>query len=180
MTFVALLRGINVGGNNKIDMKELKAGCENAGLKSVVTYINSGNIVFDDARSADQLTQVVENVIREEFHLSVKVLIRDLDNFTAVARALPASWVNDGATKSDVMFLWAEVDGEDVLDRLPLKPGIADVRYVNGAVLCRVDRADLGKSGMSRLVGSRIYKHMTIRNSTTVRNIFELMTRREA
>lgn len=180
MTYVALLRGINVGGKNKIDMKELKARCEGAGLQSVVTYINSGNVVFDDTRDADQLTQVLEAVIRDEFHLSVKVLIRDLDNMTAVMRSLPASWVNDGATKCDVMFLRTEVDREDVLEKLPLKPGVADVRYVDGAVLCRIDREDLGKSGLNRLVGSTLYKQMTIRNSNSVRNIFTLMTQREA
>ncbi len=46
MVFIALLRGINVGGNNKIDMKLLKQTFEQAGMNDVVTYINTGNIIF--------------------------------------------------------------------------------------------------------------------------------------
>lgn len=49
MVYVALLRGINVGGKNKIDMKLLKKSFEQAGMNNVVTYINSGNIVFTDS-----------------------------------------------------------------------------------------------------------------------------------
>lgn len=48
MIYVALLRGINVGGNNKINMKQLKETFEQAGMLDVVTYINSGNIIFAD------------------------------------------------------------------------------------------------------------------------------------
>jgi uncharacterized protein (DUF1697 family) len=47
MTYVALLRGINVGGNNKVEMKKLKTTFETLGFTSVVTYINSGNIIFN-------------------------------------------------------------------------------------------------------------------------------------
>ncbi|NLL75142.1 MAG: DUF1697 domain-containing protein, partial [Erysipelothrix sp.] len=47
MKYVALLRGINVGGKNKVDMKELKALFIDLGYTEVQTYINSGNVIFD-------------------------------------------------------------------------------------------------------------------------------------
>lgn len=64
MKYVALLRGVNVGGNRKLDMKELKATFERAGMIEVRTYINSGNIIFrDDSRESPRLTSLLESAI---------------------------------------------------------------------------------------------------------------------
>src|SRR4051812_6155577 len=107
MIYVALLRGINVGGNNKIAMSELKATFEKAGMTNVSTYINSGNVIFEDtSHSIPQLTKVIESAIERDFGFAVKVLIRDLPAMEAVIKTLPDAWVNDDAMKCDVMFLW--------------------------------------------------------------------------
>lgn len=54
MKYIALLRGINVGGKNKISMSDLKEGFENAGFRNTRTYINSGNVIFDSGKKAYQ------------------------------------------------------------------------------------------------------------------------------
>ncbi|MDG0793718.1 DUF1697 domain-containing protein [Cohnella ginsengisoli] len=64
---IALLRGINVGGNNKIKMAELKAACERLGLEAVRTYIQSGNIVFRSDRSEEALREMIEATLQNEF-----------------------------------------------------------------------------------------------------------------
>ncbi|MFT3751872.1 MAG: DUF1697 domain-containing protein [Paludibacter sp.] len=68
MIYVALLRGINVGGNNKVEMKKLKSTFELLGFTNVVTYINSGNIVFEDI-SKEQVVIVneIEKAIKKDF-----------------------------------------------------------------------------------------------------------------
>lgn len=79
MIYVALLRGINVGGKNKIEMRKLKATFEKAGMSEVTTYINSGNVIFSDSRrKPPRIVSVLEKAIAADFGLQIKVLIRDL------------------------------------------------------------------------------------------------------
>ncbi len=176
MVYVALLRGINVGGNNKINMKLLQTSFERAGMSDVVTYINSGNIVFaHDGDDASRLPATLESVIAEDFGLTIRVVVRSIEEYALVMDALPPTWVNDKTIKSDVMFLWGEIDDQSIIDELGIRPDIDSVIYVPGAVLWSVDRANATRSGMQRLSSSPIYKQMTIRNVNTTRKIYELM-----
>ncbi|MGF9698615.1 MULTISPECIES: DUF1697 domain-containing protein [Paenibacillus] len=179
MIYVALLRGINVGGNNKINMKQLKETFEQAGMLDVVTYINSGNIIFADHQERPnanvEISQMLEQAIAADFGLQIRVVVRNMDEMQTVLQALPEEWTNDEQAKSDVMFLWDEVNDVSVLDKLPLKPEVGTLIYVTGAILYSVSREDATKSGMNKLVGSSIYKYMTVRNVNTTRQIYKLM-----
>ncbi|ANU11874.1 hypothetical protein BBH88_17270 [Planococcus antarcticus DSM 14505] len=176
MIYVALLRGINVGGNNKVDMKQLKQAFEEAGMSSVITYINSGNIVFGDyTHSKEQLAPILEKAIYHHFGLQINVLIYSLEEFGEIAEAIPEKWSNDARMKSDVLFLWQNVDGADVLDGLVIKSEIDRVNYVPGAILWSVDKDQVTKSGMVKIVGSPLYKRVTVRNINTVRKIWALL-----
>lgn len=176
MIYAALLRGINVGGNNKVNMKELKQVFEEAGMTDVKTYINSGNIVFKDAaRTKQQVMAVLEEAIFAHFGLRIKVLVYTIDEYSRIAEAVPAEWTNDDQLKSDVLFLWEEADDEAVLEQLPLKPEVDRAQYVPGAILWSVDRDKVTKSGMSKIVGTKLYKLVTIRNVNSVRKIYGLM-----
>lgn len=176
MIAVGLLRGINVGGKNKVDMRDLRSAVEQAGMTRVRTYINTGNVIFSTrARNIARLQTRLETAVAERFGLRVKVLVRELDRMRAVADSLPPEWVNDKAAKCDVLFLWEDVDRPDVLEELDIRPGIDDVRYVPGAVLWHVDREQLTRSGMMRLVGTPLYQKTTIRNCNTVRKLVQLM-----
>ena len=85
MIYTALLRGINVGGNNKINMKELKSTFEKAGMEAVQTYINSGNIIFSHPDiSQKKLSLQLETAIKLDFNLSIRVLIRDLNDMNYI------------------------------------------------------------------------------------------------
>ena len=180
MIYVALLRGINVGGKNKVDMKELRAVFEDAGMSSVTTYINSGNVVFTSrARNRTRLAGRLEEAIAAHFGFSVKVLVRDLDGIRAAVEAIHPDWGDGKAMKCDVMFLWEEVDDPAVLDELRIKPGIDDVQYVPGAIVWKVDRDKVTRSGMMKLAGTPLYKQMTIRNCNTARKLLELMNATE-
>jgi uncharacterized protein (DUF1697 family) len=125
MLYVALLRGINVGGNRKVDMKQLKGTFQRAGLDEVRTYINSGNVIFrSDSMKPGQLKEMLESAIKADFGFEVKVLLRDAGSIQAMVRELPNTWANDDTAKCDVMFLGEEVDGSKVLEQLTIKPGI--------------------------------------------------------
>lgn len=176
MVYVALLRGINVGGNNKIDMKLLKKAFEQAGMSHVVTYINSGNIIFTNQEHAkNELPRILEEAILGEFGLPIKVVVRNLEEYSAMMQSLPDSWSNDQTMKSDVLFLWEEFDNESSLEQLHIRPEVDRVIYVPGAILWSVDKENVNKSGMQKLIGTKIYRHMTVRNVNTTRKIYELM-----
>ncbi len=181
MIYLALLRGINVGGKQKVEMKKLKKTFEGVGLNEVQTYINSGNVIFEaDLDDADHLASELHEAIWKQFEVRTGVLLRDSEEVHGVVDALPSTWVNDASAKCDVLFLWDEVDSPEIIDRLPAKPGIDDVMYVPGSVMWRVDRAVAARSGMPRLVGTDLYKAMTIRNCNTVRKLAELISARES
>ena len=176
MVYVALLRGINVGGKNKVDMKQLKATFEEARMTSVRTYINSGNVIFSSSiRSRARLAEQLEDAIADGFGFHVRVLVRDRKAMREVGKALPKSWVNDATMKCDVMFLWDEVARSSILKELPLKPEIDEVKYAGAAILWRCDAKKVTRSGLMKLAGTPLYKQMTIRNCNTTRRLLELM-----
>ncbi|MHC1732270.1 MAG: DUF1697 domain-containing protein [Bacteroidales bacterium] len=176
MIYVALLRGINVGGNNLVDMKRLRTTFESIGFRNVVTYINSGNIVFEELTGRkDIIATAAEAAIKRDFQLDVKVLVRDYDNIDTICRELPPGWVKNDMMRTDVMFLWEKYDNPEVLEKLKISQ-VDNVRYMPGAVLWNVEGKDYSKSGMTKLVGTDLYRNMTIRNVNTVRKIHLIMS----
>lgn len=176
MKYVALLRGINVGGNNKVEMAKLKKTFERLGFDEVRTLIASGNVIFQtDASDHAKLTKQIETAIAKDFGIQISVLLRDFKEMSKLIKALPAAWVNDKAMKCDVMFLWAEIDKPSILKELPFDPKLEDIKYTPGAVLWRIDRDKVSKSRMQKIIGTRLYKQMTVRNPNTVRKLYALM-----
>ncbi len=176
MIHVALLRGINVGGKNKISMASLKETFQRLGLTNVTTYINSGNVIFSDVQGDESgIAGEIEPAIRDDFDLEIPVVLRNLSQMQALLDALPAPWVNDKITTANAMFLWHEIDNPEILDRLEVKPEYDEVSYVPGALLWRVSKEVLASSGMMRLAGSPLYRKMTVRNVNTVRRVAAIM-----
>jgi uncharacterized protein (DUF1697 family) len=176
MIYVALLRGVNVGGSNKVDMKELKTVFEEAGMDSVRTYINSGNVIFSSkVRGLKRMNSLFEGAITKRFRFDIKVILRDINGMRKIVSSIPAKWTNDQAMRCDVMFLMADADKPSVVKQLQHKPELEEVRYVPGALIWRVDRESVTRSGMMRLAGTPLYKRMTIRNCNTARKLLELM-----
>jgi uncharacterized protein (DUF1697 family) len=77
--------------------------------------------------------------------------------------------------KSDVLFLWDDADPKTVSSELPARPGIDTVMFAPGAILWSVDRKDVTKSGLSKIVGTALYRQMTVRNVNSARKIHALM-----
>jgi uncharacterized protein (DUF1697 family) len=96
--YVALLRGVNVGGRGKVDMQELKRQFERLGCSDVSTYINSGNVIFRDRRRPATLTRVLEDA------LARRVAVRTLAQMEALCGRIPDAWTNDAEQKTDVGF----------------------------------------------------------------------------
>jgi len=172
-TYVALLRGINVGGNNKVAMSELKAEFEALGYGNVRTYINSGNVIFDS--SSDDF-ESIRPKLSERFGFEVRLVIVPVELFNKLIEKTPADWRNDKQQKTDVLFLWPGYDDKQTLQDLELIDEYDTAIYVDGAIVWNIDRANQSKSRMQKgYISSDIYKNMTARNINTVRKIASLV-----
>lgn len=175
-TYVALLRGINVGGNNKIEMARLKASFEQLGHQNVSTYINSGNVIFSsNSKDVAALTAEIEQLIETDFDLSIPVVLRTKDTIDSVCAAIPADWTNDKENKTDIMFLWDKYANKQTLELIDTNPKVDTLLYVDGAIIWHLKKKDYSKSKLNDLIGTKLYKSMTVRNVNTVRKLTELM-----
>lgn len=175
MKYLALLRGINVGGNRKVEMAKLKQCLEGLGLTGVETYINSGNVIFDSDKTEAQLAKLIEQTIEKKFGFYVPTIIRGVNSIKQTVEKVPIEWTNDTQQKTDVLFLWPKVDQPSIVDMIKFKPEIEKVIYLPGALVWNIGREFVTNSNMLKLVGTNIYKQMTIRNINTVRKLYLLM-----
>jgi uncharacterized protein (DUF1697 family) len=177
-TYIALLRGINVGGHALVSMKELKACFEELGFRDVSTYINSGNIIFKDSRrNIPKLVQLIESGIKAHRKMDIRVIVKSQREMAAICKKIPREWVTDQEMRTDVMFLWKEVDTPEAIAAIPTNPNVDRLVRANGAVIWNVTRKDYNKSKLPKIIGTRLYKNMTARNANTTRKLLELMDR---
>src|SRR4029077_5281671 len=175
MLYVAFLRGVNVGGKGMVSMAAIKEALVALGLSEVRTYINAGHVLFSTrAPDPQQLTARIEKALEQHTGMAIKVLVMDHRTLKKMVEAIPRDWVDDKTMRTYVLLLWKELDDRTILDRLPIKPGVDELRYLPGAVVWRVDRENVGRSQMNRLVGTPVYKKMTIRSANTIRKLNEL------
>lgn len=176
MKYVALLRGINVGGKNIVSMQLLKTAVEQAGMENVSTYINSGNVLFENhGHTAQQLKDIIEKTIETTFKIPVTVMVRSQKDIHAIAKTLPASWTNDSTMKCDIIFLGDAIDNPNILEKIRIRQDIDIVKYTPGALLWAVKRENITRSYLGKLIGTSIYKQMTVRNCNTLRKLAALM-----
>lgn len=174
MKYVALLRGINVGGNNKVEMPKLRKVFEDLGYLNVLTYINSGNVIYD---ANETNATLIERALKKNFKFDIRVVVRDVKSMQKLCKAIPEEWGNDPEQKTDILFLWDEYDSKKSLALIKTNKDVDNLLYISGAIVWNVSRKDYNKSGMNKFIGTPVYKHMTSRNVNTTRKLLELMKR---
>ena len=174
--FIALLRGVNVGGNNMISMTSLKQSFEAAGFTDVKTYINSGNIIFKTGE-ADQrkLEKRIEQMLSKDYDLDSKVVVRSLSEMERLVESLPRNWDGDSGWRYNVIFLRHSIDSEKILADVPAKADIEEVVYRPGTLLWSAQVENINHTNMAKLASRKIYRDMTIRNLNTTKKLYELM-----
>lgn len=178
--FVALLRGVNVGGNNMISMSSLKQSFETLGFTDVVTYINSGNIIFKSKEAdARKLEQKIEKMLARDYELDSKVVLRSLSEMEHIVKSLPRTWTADSKWRYNVIFLRHTIDSEKILAELEVKKDIEAVEYCPGALFWSAQVSELTRTNMVKLSSRRMYQDMTVRNVNTTRKLHELMKKVE-
>lgn len=176
--YVALLRGINVGGNNKVEMKKLKEIMQTLSFKNVSTYINSGNILFESKYlDKEKLAKKIEEAISKKFGFSIPTVVRNEGDIKKLLNSIPKNWENNTEQKTDILFLWDKFDNKKTLGLIKQAKGIDNLIYIKGEIVWNISRKNYSKSGMNKFIGTVVYKNMTARNINTVRKLFEIMNK---
>ncbi|MBI4032805.1 DUF1697 domain-containing protein [Candidatus Berkelbacteria bacterium] len=181
--YVALLRGINVGGKNTISMAGLRQCLEDLGFSSVTTYINSGNVVLVSTQRPAAIQAQIEEVLPKTFTLDstlIKVLVLTRDQLQAVVDQKPKGFgMQPAKYHSDVIFLMG-ISTKDALSVFSPREGVDAIWPGNGVIYSQRLSAKRTKSRLNVIMLSPLYQSMTIRNWTTTTKLLTLLTKMES
>jgi uncharacterized protein (DUF1697 family) len=174
--YILLLRGINVGGKNKISMKELKELLDENGFRDVVTYINSGNIIFSSENSdVEFLKKNCEALILEKFKLDLSVMIISAEELIEAISNSPYWWDADKESKHNAIFIMPPITAEEVFEEVgSIKPEYEKISNFGRVIFWSAPLETFSKTRWSSVAGKSIYNSITIRNSNTVKKLTEL------
>ncbi|HET7696061.1 MAG TPA: DUF1697 domain-containing protein [Vicinamibacterales bacterium] len=176
MVYAALLRGINVGGNNMVSMKSLKENFERLAFEHVRTYINSGNVIFRAAdRDPRALEDRIDRMLEQQYRLTGRTVVRTKGEMVKVVAALDREDLSDPDWRCNVIFLRSTVDPRRTLKSIALQPEIERVVCCPGTWLWSARLRDLNRSAMMKLGKTPLYREMTVRNVNTTRAVLALM-----
>jgi uncharacterized protein (DUF1697 family) len=174
--YVALLRGINVGGRNRVAMKDLRAAFEADGHRAVTTYIQSGNVLFESDTPSASLEADLEAMLERRFHAPLVVVLRSHQQLrTVVAKAPDGFGEAPHAFHSDVIFLKAPLASRQVMRIVELRDEVDQAWPGPGVVYFARLSARRTQSRMGRIVGTPEYQQMTIRSWTTTTRLLRLL-----
>lgn len=181
MNYIALLRGINVGGNNKISMPELKAAFQRAGFTEVSTYINSGNVLFSSGETdVLHLMEVCHQLIQDAFGLDIAVNIVSADELLEALQNAPDWWNAAADAKHNAMFVIPPASAEDIMGEVgAIKPEYEKVGSHGQVIFWSAPIQTFSHTRWSKVVGTRAYASITIRNANTALKLGELARRHE-
>ena len=176
MKYLALLRGINVGGNSLVKMVDLKEALLENGFLNVKTFIQSGNVICEsEEKDQEKLAEKMEAVIAKKFHITSRVVIRSESQLTKVLEEVPAAWKKENDLRCYIAFVKEPTTAQQVAEQITLKEGIESIKIAEGVVYMTTLLAGITKSSFSKLASKKIYKEITIRNYTTMQKIAALM-----
>jgi uncharacterized protein (DUF1697 family) len=175
--YVALLRGINVGGNNLIKMTALKACFEQQGFGDVATYIASGNVLFSaSASDAPQLARGIEAALAAAFDYDACVVLRSEKEMRAIVARAPAGFGTEPQKyRSDVIFLKAPLTAAAAIKDVPANPGVDQAWAGPGVLYFSRLVARSTSSRLGKIVALPMYKNITIRNWNTTTKLLRLL-----
>ena len=175
--YALLVRGINVGGKNKVVMAQLRQELTELGLEKVETYINSGNIFFTSTDAKAQLVEKLEAFFEVHYPFIQSFSLLSLEDFEAELENLPEWWTKDLARK-DVLFYTEGLDVEQVIETvksLELKDEVLHFGKL-GIFWGKFSEESYSKTAYHKhLLKMPFYRHITIRNAKTFDKIGQLL-----
>lgn len=176
--YLVLLRGVNVGGKNRVPMAALRERLEADGFTDVSTYIASGNVILTSDRRPQQIKAEIERTLPEAFDLHsdvVKVLVLSRAKLDAVIENRPKGFGDEpGKYHSDAVFL-IDIEADEAMKVFDPRDGVDRVWPGDGVIYSQRVSALRTKSRLGKIVGTPAYRSMTIRSWQTTLALHGLM-----
>ena len=173
--YIALLRGVNISGKNKVPMAELKLGFESLGFSDVRTWQNSGNVVFSSEETEPAaLTGQIEGMIQRRFGLEIPVFVLPQEELADTLRHAPDWWGTENQEVYDnLVFLLPPVTFQEVYHEIGApKEGLEQIQEYRSAVFWSFSRKEYQKTNWwPKTARADIGSKLTIRTANTVRKI---------
>jgi uncharacterized protein (DUF1697 family) len=178
--YLALLRGINVGGKNLIKVTDLKACFEKHGFEDTSTYIQSGNVLFaSDETGQVKLTDTIERMLSQTFNYRSRVIVVPLQQLKEIIAEAPGGFGAEPETrKYDVIFLKPPLTPTEAMQSVETREGVDRAWPGHHALYFARLTAELTQTRLSRLTSKPAYQQMTIRTWGTVNKLAALLEAR--
>jgi uncharacterized protein (DUF1697 family) len=177
-TRVVLIRGVNVGGKNKVPMADLRECLGGLGASDVTTYIASGNAIVDTDVPGAEFAARIEQELPRRFHLDdelVKVLVLDAEQLRAIVEERPEGFGEQPTVyHSDAIFLMGGLDVAEAMAAFQPREGVDVVWPGDGVIYSQRLSAERTRSRLNKIMSSPAYKSMTIRSWQTTLKLVEL------
>jgi uncharacterized protein (DUF1697 family) len=179
-TLLVLLRGINVGGRNKISMTELRGAFLEMGFADPRTYIQSGNVVMGSRRTNTPRTvAAIERGLSERFGYEARVVVRDGPQMTTVVRQIPKGWdAGDATMRHYVIFTSHRLTPKQLASQVTWKPEFETVTAGSQALYWAAPVETLTRTAIGKLTAHPAYQELTIRNLRTTLALRDLLRER--
>jgi uncharacterized protein (DUF1697 family) len=176
--YLALLRGINVGGKNLVKMADLRAAFESMGFDDVATYIASGNVLFRAPRQKrEALAAEIESELTSGFGTELKVVLLTEPHLRSVVEGAPRGFGGDSHL-SDVVFVRAPLTVKKAHGLVELREGVDRVWPGRGVLYFSRLAAKATSSRLNKVASLPEYKNMTIRSWSTTAKLLALVESR--
>lgn len=178
MTYAVLLRGINVGGKNKVPMADLRSFLTLAGFENVSTYIQSGNIVLGSDLVAADVQEIIEDSLPKAFSLDselIRALVLSGEELAEIVADAPKGFGTEPQLFHYDVAFYMGVTADDVMQYVRVNPDVDQVTAGDSALYFARVSALRSKSRMSSIAGTPVYKSLTIRNWRTTTALLGMM-----
>ena len=176
--YIALLRGVNISGKNKVPMAELKLGFESLGFPDVRTWLNSGNVVFSGEETEPAaLTEQIEGMIQRRFGLEIPVFVLPQEELADTLRHAPDWWgTEDPEVYDNLIFILPPATFPDIYHEIGApKEGLEQIQEYGSAVFWSFSRKDYQKTNWwSKTASVPLGSKLTIRTANTIRKIVKM------
>ena len=174
--YIAFLRGINIGGKNKISMPLLKVAFEEIGFLDVITYINSGNIIFSsNIQDKNELIKKCESIIVDKFMLNIPVTIVSAKELSDTLKNTPEWWDIDKESIHYAIFVIPPLSVEEVFKAVgEAKPEYEKLDHHGTVIFWSAPSKTFSKARWSKIASSSVNNNVTIRNANTVNKLLLL------
>lgn len=177
MRYLALLRGVNVGGKNKVVMARLTKQCHDWGFSEVKTYINSGNIIFEyENTNVIKVGELFRELLKINYSFAIPVTVIKADDYCRALNSVPDWWNQEKTSANNAIFVIPPIRVIDVLKVVGSKESPYELFATFGSMIFwTAPRVTFSRTNFSKVVKTNVYNNITIRNANTALKLKELL-----